>query len=649
MRSVRPASAARRLANVVVLATWLGATACGAGKSYSFDSVRIDATINADGSLTIREDRTFDFRGRFRFAFFTVEHRTFGDVVDFSVSEGGREYLPGAKGIPGRAFFEDPVLEGPGGFRFKATWWFEAEDERRTFTFRYRVLCAVDGYADAAHLLWRFVGEGWSVPTDRVAVTIHLPGRPVRRIARQTTPCTPSTAPPAPPVVETEPLRQGEVRAWGHGPLTGEVAIPDPQTVTLRVGDLAPTAFVEGSVLFPQDTVPHLYLSPQQGRSAVLAEEAALAREANAERARAREAVRLARPWRLLALAIVLGIPVLFLVLVVLGRLRDRVRGVPDHLHEPPDPDAHPAPLAVQWAWYHRRSGGSEAFRAQLLHLARADVLEIRPVGTVTSPEDHLLILRELPTGGIDERFCDFLFPKGDRVALKELAPSRKQYATLGHWWSDVQREAKQALPEMRGVGGRRETRFLGWLALSSILWSVPLALLADVAPVGYFGVVVTEAIAFAYLARRLLPRGVGARTRERMARWLAFARYLTRFSSLPGAPTAAVVIWEHYLVLAASLGVADRVEDQVRGLVPPERLPAPWSGVGSGVQALSSFHTFTRTTVPAPELASARASPPRASTSSTASSSSSSSSGSGGGFSSGGGRGGGGTGGGAG
>jgi hypothetical protein len=60
----------------------------GAEKTYSFPSVVIDATVNQNGSLMIVERRTFDFRGEFHFAFFTVEHKQFGDVVDFFVREG---------------------------------------------------------------------------------------------------------------------------------------------------------------------------------------------------------------------------------------------------------------------------------------------------------------------------------------------------------------------------------------------------------------------------------------------------------------------------------------------------------------------------------------------------------------------------------
>ena len=163
-------------AGAVLLALSLALPACGSSKSYHFPLVRIDATVNQDGSLSIVERRTFAFEGHFSFAFFTVEHKAFDDVVDFQVSENGQAFTEGDTESPGAVRYEDDVLEGPGGFKFKATWWFDAQDEERTFTFSYRVLCAADLYSDTAHLLWKFVGEGWSVPTDRVVVSVHLPG-----------------------------------------------------------------------------------------------------------------------------------------------------------------------------------------------------------------------------------------------------------------------------------------------------------------------------------------------------------------------------------------------------------------------------------------------------------------------------------------
>ncbi|MGH2687162.1 MAG: DUF2207 family protein, partial [Actinomycetota bacterium] len=145
-------------------------------------------------------------------------------------------------------------------------------------------------------------------------------------------------------------------------------------------------------------------------------------------------------------------------------------------------------------------------------------------------------------------------------------------------------------------------------------------------------------------IAKRLMPPRLSKNMRERVARWGAFRRFLTEFSTLPEAPTLAVIIWEHYLVYAVALGVADEVEDQVRGLVPAERLPEPWPGAPSGDDGYRFYHHSIYST-PAHTATGAAA----AVGWSSGWGGSSSGGGGGGGFSGGGGGGGGGTGGGAG
>lgn len=107
------------------------------GKSYDFPRVEIDALVKPDGSLTLIERRTFDFDGEFSFAFFTVDWPV-EQVEDFSVTENGRPLAL--------------AMDESTSFQFKGRWEFAAEDEERTFKISYKARCAVDVWADAAHV-----------------------------------------------------------------------------------------------------------------------------------------------------------------------------------------------------------------------------------------------------------------------------------------------------------------------------------------------------------------------------------------------------------------------------------------------------------------------------------------------------------------
>ena len=75
---------------------------------------------------------------------------------------------------------------------------------------------------------------------------------------------------------------------------------------------------------------------------------------------------------------------------------------------------------------------------------------------------------------------------------------------------------------------------------------------------------------------------------RVHLQRWLAFRRYLKRFRSVRDAPANGVVIWERYLELAAALGVAGRVEREIRAINAASSLPSPWHGAPDGFTGLT-------------------------------------------------------------
>ena len=589
-------------------------------KSYEFPRVDIDATVRPDGSLDLVEERTFDFDGEFSFAFFTIDWPV-EQIEGFSVTENGRPI---------------PVsTEESSSFQFKARWEFSAEDEQRTFTISYRARCAVDVWADTAHLNWQFIGTGHQVPTKHAFIRVHLPGAATnaRRLERPLEPC-PKRAPQG--QVETRPLREGETLAWGHGPLGGEVRIPDPQTVTLEISDLPEATFVEGSIVFPETAVPLAYQIPAPMRETIVSSEAVQAEAANAQRRALLALEARYRSWRRVVWFSLGALPILFALLVVISRLRDRTPGVPGMLQAPPE-EIHPVELAQMWAAANGRLGTQHIYRTQMLHLANIGAIELQAVGPVSDPEDFRVRLRNVKDADPrDMEFLEFLFPKStdDDIALSSLKPKGKRRTELREWWKLVDTSSKSAmrsmLPEVRW-----ESLVTTTLGIAGMIGGGVLAVLAGgpigllLIPVGLIGMTIAHVL--------IRPR-IGEQARERVARWRAFRRFLTDFSSLPEAPTLAVIIWEQYLVYATALGVADEVEKQVKAIIPPEELPSPWEGAPSGIHGYSYVHSFNTVSVHS-------AASTAVSSSSSGIGSFSSGGGGGGGFSGGGGGGGGGTG----
>ena len=547
------------------------------GKDYAFPRVLIDATVNPDGSLTLDERRTYRFEGEFTYATYTIDWPV-DRIVDFQVTDGGTDI---------------PVVPIGNDAGTNATWSFEASDEKRTFHIRYRALCAVDVYEDVAHLLWQFVGRGWEKQTDHLRVRVHVPEAARGRVDRPTAECPAGGGSTS---GRTRPLANGEVRAWGHGPLAGRVRIVDPQTVELTVRDLRPFTFVEGSILFPNRSVPLAAIEGGPTRAAILAQERRLAEEANdLRRQHAFESA-------LVNILLVL-VPLFMVAMVVLARRRDRVPGTPRYLQEPPE-DIHPVDLAMLWSAYRRSLQPKNAYRAQLLHLARTGVIDVQAVGRVTDPEDFRLRLRRRPDG-IDGEFVEFLFTgDGKRpVSMKSIKNTGTRATNLRDWWKKAGNRTKRLVSKVVKARSRPERTAMTLVALAAMAYGYWRSIGFDEGGPLFEGLVGPQALilaAVALLARwvagRFMPARLPARLRERVARWAAFRRFLSDFSTFDDAPALAVVIWERYLVYAVALDVAGRVEKQVREILPPEDVPEPWPGAPRGVEGIAAYHHWSAT-----------------------------------------------------
>ncbi len=603
-------------------------------KDYHFPEVAIDATVLPNGDLVLQETRTFDFQnGPFTYAYFNVVD-PLDHVRDFSMAEirdDGTE-------VPVEP---DYAIHSTAYNGFQAQWSYSAEDETRTWVFRYRVACAVDVYADTAHLYWQFIGTGWDQPTQHAVITVHLPGivdAPVHRSA-----CDPELQVGAD---LGTPLEAGDVRAFGHGPLNGSITFVDPQTVRYDVRDVPPLSFVEGSILFPRDAVPLAEIQPVEQLDRLLAQERAWIAEANAIRSR-HEAE---RRW---VLYLLIGVPFVCALFVYLAKMRDRVHEVPPILEQPPEDD--PVAGALLWSAWRGHLSPQNAYRAQVLRLARLGAIELRAEGQVSDPKDLTIVRRmdalDLPTAA-DQDFMWLLFGREDPV--EEVSIRHPKPRAVGgsadlytKWYQASKEKSKDLLLRIRKGDARIESTGSAVVALGAAGYGIWTAVWGLGGPIGWW--LVPVSLVSLIVALRIIPARLGEGDRTRVMRLAAFRRYLKDFSDLPNAPALAVIIWEQYLEWAVALDVAKEVEKQVVALVPVESLRSPIPGGPTGLAGLNAWRSVQ---VAAPTIvlhSMASVSSSSGSTSGGYGSFSSSSGFSGGGFSGGGGGGGGGTGGGAG
>jgi uncharacterized membrane protein len=222
-----------------------------AAKDYHIESVIIEAQLNSDGSMDIKEKRTYRFEGSFHWATYFLPTEKTGGVINFSVSEEGEPYSRNYE----RAEGTYQCVEIPGSITAK--WFFDAEDEARTFILSYRILNVVKGYQDATVLYHKFVGTGWDKPTAQVKVTIHPP----------------------------ESIDREKVKAWAHGPLWGKIEIQNGGSVIAEIQGLPKNTFWEVRAIYPINLFSQIRnVSSEQVIPTILAEEKRWADEANRTR-----------------------------------------------------------------------------------------------------------------------------------------------------------------------------------------------------------------------------------------------------------------------------------------------------------------------------------------------------------------------------
>lgn len=526
-----------------------------ADRSLFMEEVTYEAKLQPDATAQVTETYTIDFNGQWNgfYRYIPIGDTPIEDVV---VSENGQayEFNPGTEyGPPGTYLVKEE------GDSLLIDWSIDAEDETRTFTVTYRLINAVKIHEDTAEFYRKFVGDENQQGIQRVSAAVTLPPEAGR-------------------------YKQGEdIKIWGHGPIEGVVEFADSNRVIWEVNDLSAGTFMEGRVVMPTALFPDAPPSAHTNQTmlpTITAEEQEWAAEADRRRGLAR--------WQMGGAigAVLLSLIISFFCWFKFGR-KHPVAFDGEYYRELP---AHYSPGELASLWNFGTIKGRD-LTATILDLARRKYIRIDEeivekdrflFGTKKDEAYRLTFLPppdpaslRNPEEGVlrphEQKLLAFL---RDTVArgkgylyLHEIEDfAGEQRIEMAKFWKEWTDDLKVRGDELNFFENNARmiitTVLLGMAMIGTAVFLFSVTNM-DLLGVGLIisGIIT---VILPLFFRRRTPSG-----QEQYAKWKAFRRFLEDFSQMETHEIPSLVIWEHFLVYAVTLGVAKEVIKQLQVVFP--------------------------------------------------------------------------------
>lgn len=589
--------------------------------AVDYEVVNFDVLVNIleNGDAEITEDITYSFDGDANGVLRDIDYEETSGISDLNVKviedDGSiREFKEGYS----QGFNIYEAYDAGNVYELKI--YEKSYSENKTFRISYTFKDVVEKFNDIAVFNRRIIDSGWDVPLNNINIKIVLP----------------------------EESKKEDLRVFAHGPLTGTSEIYDNRTLLFDVPNVY-GEFVETLVVFNRDIVPNsTNIINKDELDNILENEKVLADEANEEREKAKEEIAkiekqetLKDKFKVFFISLIV-IAVILIIAAIRKFSKERIPEFDgDYYRELPE-DYSPAVMSYL---VHKKKISQEDIMATLLDLARKKVIKFEPLtierkGLFKKDIETFKISRVSGEKNIDllpheeflaEWFVDELGGGGGLILsdLEELVKKRtsalkfqKDYDYFITLAKD-EAENKEFYEKNDMTGSKVYYLILGILGSIGLLIGLYINSFLSIiaAIVSFVGIFIILILRF---MDRYSKKGI-----EDYSKWMAFKRFLLDFSNLKEAELPSIIIWEHYLVYATSLGIAEEVLKELPNIYTSEELNNPSLTYMYGYSSFNNFYVMNRV------LASSMANvTTRVSQAQVASSTSSSSGGFGGGFS---------------
>ena len=230
--------------------------------SVDMDKLDIEAHVNSDGSMDVIEKwKVYIDETNTLFKNWNLNEGRFSGITNVSV-----------KDLRSGAYFEEIyqeqyhvdkgcfyALDIDGGNKFEVAWGVGMDNTSgtREYELRYTVKDAILIHNDCAELYWKFVGESFEVPIDKMSGVVYLPGN----------------------------YEKEDIKVWGHtNTLSGTIYPTEANSAIFELEDIPSNEYVEVRIAFPKDGVYSGRMDFKDAVASIQREETIWADAANARR-----------------------------------------------------------------------------------------------------------------------------------------------------------------------------------------------------------------------------------------------------------------------------------------------------------------------------------------------------------------------------
>lgn len=582
---------------VLVILLAVVAPPANADKSYSHPSIDFRITFLPDGSAEVEETRAFRFDGSFSWAF--IEKDTRGKYGQYGVEFHGVWDAESGEQLRHESY-KKGSYEG-------VKWHYSAKNTTREFLIKYRVTGAVQRYLDAAQFYYKIVGDSHAV---------------IRTITAEIIPPEPSTR-----------LFKVFVHSMSK-PGTLEFA-DDFSGASVELSRVRRDDFVELRVLLDPDLFPEAPILSGESHGSLLEDE-----QRATEKWRAGQQKRIddyVRSRVLLKVGIIAGIFLVLTMVAVYLYFFFKYGKEPDtgydhdYEREPPrdiPPCILPAILTQSGV---QDTEMGKSFASALIESARLGYLEISEIEkkvllfkskgleySLTDKGEKLLRGKYEPSGderaliAFEEDVIRTIFiqaGEGGKVTSHEIEAWAKKTTGMKNNFKALMDKHKKILRSNfekeyfkldDPVSEKARKTFIaisvafGLLFVVLFIGGLRSPVLFGFAPL----VIILGVLLSIPLARRTPEAAL------EIEKWKAFKKFMSDFSAMKDAGPSLLPLWEHYLVYAVALGVADKLINNLKLVAKEYHSPVPmvaWfhpihaasfgpEGIGDGISSLDAM-----------------------------------------------------------